>query len=157
MGSQEVTYRLGGMRAAVVDDQVQRQFGRRRTVDLRKELTELGGSMAPGDAAEHLAGGDVEGGIEIRGAVPPVVVGAPGDLPGPQREHRMGPVKGLDLRLLVDREHKCVVGWVQVEADDVDDLLGEVRVPTEFEGLEPMGLTSAACQTFRTWHCVTPA
>ena len=57
--------------------------------------------MAPGDAPEHLAGGDIEGGIEIRGAVPLVVVGAPGDLTGPQREHRMGPVEGLDLRLLV--------------------------------------------------------
>ena len=111
MGSEEVAYRFGRVRAAVVDDQVQRELGGRRPVDLRKELPELRCTMAPGDAPEHLAGGDIEGGIEIRGAVPLVVVGATRDLPGPQREHRMGPVEGLDLRLLVDREHECVVGW----------------------------------------------
>ena len=41
MGSEEVAYRFGRVRAGVVDDQVQRQLGRRRTVDLRKELPEL--------------------------------------------------------------------------------------------------------------------
>ena len=64
MGSQEVAYRFGRVRAAVVHDQVQRQFGRRRTVDLRKELPGLRCAMAPGDTAEHLAGGDVEGSIQ---------------------------------------------------------------------------------------------
>ena len=39
--------------------------------------------MAPGDPAEHLAGCDVEGGIQIRGPVPLVVVRAALDLPGP--------------------------------------------------------------------------
>ena len=52
----------------------------------------------------------------------------------------MGPVEGLDLRLLVDREHQCVVGWVEVEPDHVDDLLGELRVPAHLEGVEPMRL-----------------
>ena len=68
------------------------------------------------------------------------VVGAARDLSGPQREHRMGPVERLDLRLLVDREHQRVVGRVEVEPDDVDDFLGELRIPTELEGLEPMRL-----------------
>ena len=103
MGSEEVAYRFGRVPAAVVDDQVQRQLGRRRTVDVRKELPELRCAMAPGDAPNYLAGGDIDSGKEIRGAVPLVVVGATRDLPGPQREHRMGPVEGLDLRLLVDR------------------------------------------------------
>ena len=108
-------------------------------MDLREELAELGGAMAPGGPAEHLPGRDIEGRMQIRGPVPLVVLRAGRDLTGPQREHGMGPVEGLDLRLLVDREHQRVVGWVQVEPDDVDDLLGELRVPTELEGLEPMG------------------
>ena len=79
MGSEEVAYPFGRARAAVVDDQVQRQFGPHRTVDLREELPELGRAMAPVDVTEHLAGSDVEGGIQIRGAVP-LVVGATRDL-----------------------------------------------------------------------------
>ena len=157
MGGQEVANRVGPVRAAVVDDQVQRQVGRRRALDLREELAELGGAMAPGDPAEHLPGRDVEGGLQIRGPVPLVVVGAARDLSGPQREHRMGPVERLDLRLLVDREHQRVVGRVEVEPDDVDDVLGELRIPTAREGLSRCGLRSAACQTCRTCHCVTPA
>ena len=141
MGREEIAYRFSHVRAAVVDDQVQRQFGWRRTVDLRKELPERGGAMPPGDAAEHVACCDIEGGMEIRGSVPLVVVGAPRDLPGPQREeHRIGPVEVLDLCLLVDRERQRVVGWVEVEPHDVDDLLGELQVRAELEGLEAMGL-----------------
>ena len=44
-----------------------------------------------------------------------VVVRPTLDLPGPQGQQRMGPVEGLDLRLLVDREHQRVVGRVEVE------------------------------------------
>ena len=140
MGGQEVPNRFGRVRTAVVDDQVQHQVGRCRAVDLREGLTELRGAMATGDPAEHLPGRDMEGRIQIRGPMPLVVVGAALDLAGLQRKQGMSPVEGLDLRLLVDREHECVVGWVQVEADEVDDLLGEARVPTELEGLELMGL-----------------
>ena len=73
MGGQEVPNRFGRMRAAVVDDQVQIEVDRRRAVDLGEELAEFGGAMAPGEATEHLAGGHVEGGIQIRGPVPLVV------------------------------------------------------------------------------------
>ena len=83
MGGQEVAHRCGRVVAAVVDDQVQRQLRRHRTVDLRSELTELRGAMAPGGPAEHLAGRDIEGRKWIRGPVPLVVVGAACDLSGP--------------------------------------------------------------------------
>ena len=60
MGGQEVANPFGRVRVAVVDDQVQRQVRRRRTLDLREELAELGGAMATGDPAENLAGRDIE-------------------------------------------------------------------------------------------------
>ena len=49
MGSKEVAYRFGRVRAAVVDDQVQRHArdGVARSI-LRKELPELRCAMAPG-------------------------------------------------------------------------------------------------------------
>ena len=139
-GAQEVPNRFGRVRAAVVDDQVQGQLGRCRPIDLREELAELRGAMAPGEAAEDLAGRHVEGGVQIRGPVSLVVVR---QRPAPARLHgqaRLRAVERLDLRLLVDREHQRVVGRVQVEPDDVDDLLGEPGVPAELERLEPMRL-----------------
>ena len=46
-----------GSNGAVVDDQVQVEVGWRRAADLREELPELVGVMAPGQATEHLPGG----------------------------------------------------------------------------------------------------
>jgi hypothetical protein len=48
-------------------------------------------------------------------------VGAALGQPRAQREHRGGPVQGLDLGLLVDGDDDGVVGRRQVEADDVAD------------------------------------
>ena len=73
MRGQEVVNRFGRVRAAVVEDQVQVKVDRRRAVELGEELAELGGAMAPGEATEHLAGGDVEGGLQFRGPVSLVV------------------------------------------------------------------------------------
>ena len=58
MGGQEVANRFGRVRAAVVDDQVQPQVGRRRALDLREELAEFRAAMTVGDPAEHLPGRD---------------------------------------------------------------------------------------------------
>ena len=69
MGSQEGRECFGRVCAAVVDDQVQHQGGRRRPIDLRAELAELRGTMALGETAEHLASRHIEGSVQIRGPV----------------------------------------------------------------------------------------
>lgn len=74
MGGQIVSNRFGGLRAGVVDDQVQGQRRRRGTVDLCEELAEFGAAMAPGYAAERLARGHVDGGAQIRGSLSLLVV-----------------------------------------------------------------------------------
>ena len=73
------------------------------------------------------------------------------------RQSRLPAVDGLDLRLLVDREHQRVVGLIQVEPDDIDDLLGELQVADNFEGLEPMRLGVGAAPDLAHLPCVTPA
>jgi hypothetical protein len=78
-------------------------------------------------ATENLAGGDVERCVEARSAVPLAVVRAALDLPGPQRQHQRCAIESLDLGLLVDREHHRVARGIHVQADDIDDLLGELR------------------------------
>ena len=89
-----------------------------------------------------LPGRDLEGGEQGGGSVALVVVGAALGQARAQRRHRGGAVQGLDLGLLVDRDHDRVVGRRQVEADDVADLGLQLRVGAELERLEPVRLDS---------------
>ena len=87
-----------------------------------------------------LAGGHLQGGEQRGGAVPGVVMGPAGGQAGPQREHRRGPVQGLDLAFLIDADHDRVVWRREVQADDVADLCLKLRVGAELEGLDPVRL-----------------
>jgi len=92
--------------------------------------------VAPVDGADHAPVVDVERGEQGRDAVPQVVVGAPlghPGHPGHHRQDRLGPVQGLDLRLLIDAQHHCLLRRVVVEPDGVDDLGGELWVVRELE------------------------
>lgn len=72
---------------------------------------------------------DLERGEQVRSAVAPVVVGAPLGVVNGDREHRLGPVQGLD-GFFVHAEHPRAAGQVhQVEPD----LVGEPRTAAEFE------------------------
>lgn len=57
-----------------------------------------------------------------------------------QASHRLRPVQGLDLRLLIHREHQRSLGRVGVQAHDVVDLLHEQRVGRQLEGVRQMRL-----------------
>src|SRR4051794_37678864 len=94
----------GGVRGQVVQHDV--HVGARVRLDgLLQEGEEVrtvaGGLALP----EHLAGGHVQRGEQVRRAVPHVVVGALLGRVERDRQHRLGPVQGLDLRFLIDREH----------------------------------------------------
>jgi hypothetical protein len=51
---------------------------------------------------------------------------------------RLGAVERLDLALLVDREDDRMGGWIDVEADDVFEFLGELRVVRQLERADAM-------------------
>ncbi len=87
-----------------------------------------------GDLADDFVSGDVQRGVEARGPVPLVVVRSPFDLARPQGQYRLRSIKRLELGLLVDGYNEGVVRRTHVEADDIDDLLGESRVTASFEG-----------------------
>ena len=85
-------------------------------------------------AADDLALQDVEGGEQGGDAVALVIVRHG---PGPsllQGKAGLSAVQGLDLRFLVDAEHHCVGGRTNIEADDIADLGGELRVAGQLEG-----------------------
>ncbi len=54
---------------------------------------------------------------------------------GHHRQHRLGPVKGLDLGLLVRAQHNRVLGRIHVQPDDIADLPREQRIGRELEGI----------------------
>ena len=69
------------------------------------------------------------------------------DLPGLHRQHRRHPVEGLDLGLLVERDHDRPLGWREVEADHVTDPGYKVGVPAVLERLGLMRARRDRCDT----------
>ena len=80
-----------------------------------------------------LPGGGVQRGEQVDRAVPHVVEAAPLGYPGHHRQHRGGPLQGLDLRLLIDREDRRVRRRREVQAHHVADLIDEQRVGGDLE------------------------
>ena len=113
-----------------------RSRGTCRSMSLKNARTSLAVWRAAG-VVEHLAGGDVQRGEQIGGAVALVVMG---HRPGPARLHRqrrLGAVQCLALGLLVEAEHHGPLRRVQVQADDIDELLLEAGVVGQLERLDP--------------------
>ena len=54
------------------------------------------------------------------------------------RQSRLGAVERLDLRLLINRQHQRVLALIDIEADDIQHLGGELRVSRQLEGTDPV-------------------
>src|SRR5438094_3209566 len=108
--------------------------------DLLQETQELLVPMPRLALGNDLACSDVEGGEQGGCTVPFVVVRLPFRQAGPERKNRLGAIQCLDLALLIHTEHNRLVGWIQVETNDVTDFGDELRIGTEFECFHPMGL-----------------
>ena len=94
-------------------------------------------------AVEHVERGEQRG-----GAVALVVVGHGAEPPLLHRQAGLGAVERLDLALLVDRQHDGVRRRIDVEADDVAQLVDELRIVGELElppavRLQPVRLPDA--------------
>lgn len=98
-----------------------------------QEVRGLAGRLA---FADDFAGGGVQRGEQARGAVGHVVVGELLRGVGGDRQHRLGSVQRLDLRLLVDGQHHGAAWWLKVEPEDIGDLL-RAWVLRELEGAGP--------------------
>src|ERR1035437_2633473 len=99
--------------------------------------------MPAAEGADHRAADQVERGEQAGGAVADVVVTAP--LGGAQEHRQDRPEAGkrLDLALLVDTTHDRPLGWIEVQANDVANLLDEEGVGRE---LEALGVGAAAAR-----------
>jgi len=132
---------MGGV---VVHDQVQLQVFARAAVDQTQELEPL---LMPMPLLAHRndrAVQRVERGKQRGRAVAFVVVGHGAGAPELHWQARLGAVERLDLALLVATEHERLVGRIEVQAHDVDQLVLEARVARELEGVLQMRLEAVA-------------
>lgn len=60
------------------------------------------------------------------------------------RQARLGAVKRLDLRFLIDRENNRMSGWIDLEPDNVTQRVDELWVVGELELSYPMRLKAVS-------------
>jgi hypothetical protein len=130
----------GFVAGGVVEHEVHVELGGDVLIDRLQELQELDRAVTRVQLADHLATLNVQRGVQAGGAVPPIIVRGAFGGAGQHRQDRRGAVQRLDLRFLVDRQHDGALGRVQVQADDVVDLLDELRVLGELPALVAVGL-----------------
>src|SRR5262249_5500779 len=85
-------------------------------------------------AADNGAVEDVEGGEQSGCPMTFVVVGHGTGAAALHRQAWLGAVESLDLALLVERKDHRMGGRIDVEADDVLEFLGKLRVIRQLEG-----------------------
>src|ERR1700737_2164795 len=122
----------------VVDDGGDHFSPRDLPLDRVEEADELLMAMALHVAADDGAVKDVEGCEQRGGAVTFVVVCHRSGTARLHRQTRLSAVERLDLALLVDREDDRMGGRIDVEADDVFEFLGELRVVRQLERADAM-------------------
>ena len=126
--------------AIVVDDEVDVEVRRHVGIDVLEEAQELLVAVSRPALGEDPAGGNIQGSEEGGGAVADVAVRDAFDVAQPERQEGLGALQRLGLALLVDAQHRGMVGRMEVEADDVADLLDEEGIGGKLEVLLPVGL-----------------
>ena len=94
-------------------------------VDLFQETDEFLGAVAWQTLADDLAGLHIECREQCRRAIALVVVRHRLSTALLHRQARLRTIERLNLAFLVDAEHDCLVGWIEVEPDDVDYFVSE--------------------------------
>jgi hypothetical protein len=97
-------------------------------LDSSQERQELGGPMTGVQRSDDLAGGQIQRGVQARGAVPNVIVAGPRRGAGQHGEHRCGAVERLDLSLLIHAQHQRAFRRIQVQPDHVAHFCHEQRI-----------------------------
>ena len=123
----------------IVDDQVHLEFFRDVIIYVVEKLEELLVAVPALALRHNLAGGDVQGGKQRRGAVPEVIVGYPFHVSQPHGQKRLGTFQRLRLALLVDTKHDRRIRRVQIQSDNVVHFLGEEGIGGQLEVLLPVG------------------
>ena len=129
------------MRGIIIDDEMRIECRRHVGLDMLEEAEKLLMTMARATLREDPAIGDVERGKKGRRTVSDVIVGDALNIAKPERQHRLHAFQRLNLALFVDAQHDGVIGWIEVEADDVP-ACRQTRIGGKLEALGAMRLNA---------------
>jgi class 3 adenylate cyclase len=132
------------VRGVVVHDQMQRQMLGRAAIDEPQELEPFTVAMPRLAHRDHAAVERVERCEQRCRAMALVVVGDGAGTPALHRQTRLRAVQRLDLALLIATEHEGMLGRVQVQPHDIDQLVLEVRIARDLEGPAEVRLQAVA-------------
>jgi hypothetical protein len=124
----------------VIRHQVQLSLRIGRGIDVLQKLDPLLVSMPRHTGVNHNAFRHVECCEQRRGAMAFVIMRHRPQAARVNGQSFLRSIQGLNLTLFIDAEHDRVLGWIQVQADHVDQLLGEVRIVGDLERLQAMRL-----------------
>ena len=122
----------------VVADEMHAQLVGGGLGDRGEELLELHGPVTSMKLGDHRAVGDVERREQAGDAAAGVVMTAPSRHAGHHRQHRLGTVQCLHLTLLVHAQDDGTLGWIVLQANNIDDLVHELRIRGKFEAIGKM-------------------
>ena len=128
------------MRAIIIHDQMEIEFGRGFVVDFLKESDELLMPMAWHAVSDHLAVERAQGGKQGGRSMADVIMRHCSTAAFLQGQTGLGSVKGLDLAFFVHAQNQRLVRRIQIQPHDIAQLLHEAFVTAEFEGADQMGL-----------------
>ncbi len=128
------------VRSIVIHDQVQVPFARRLLVKVFQKADKFLVPMLRHAVTDDGAIQSAQRGEQGGGAVARVVVGQGPAAARFQRQAGLGSVERLDLALLIDTEDQRFVGWIQVKADHIGELLHKLRIPADLKRRDPVGL-----------------
>ena len=144
------------LRRVIVEDHVDGLVRRHLALDAVEEADELLMAVALHVLPDDRSIQNVERREQRGRAVAFVVMGHGAGAALLHRQAGLGAVECLDLRLLVDRQHHRMGRWIDIQADDIGELLGEGRV-VRLKFRQRCGLRPWAFQIACTVDAATPA
>ena len=130
---------VGGV---IIRDQMHIQMWRNGAIDPLQKTKELLVSVPGLAVGEHGSSSDVEGCKQGGGAMADIVMRDTLHVAQSHGQHGLCATEGLDLRLLIHRQHDSVVWRVQIQGDDIAYLLHKKRVVGQLECLRAIGQRS---------------
>jgi len=144
---------MGGV---VVEHHVDRFVGRHLTFDGIEKADKLLMPVALHTAPDDLAFEDVEGGKQGGGAVALVIVGHRGAAPLLHWQPGLGAVERLDLAFLIDAKDHGMGRWIDIQANNILELVGESGVLGDLERRTRCGWSPCPAQMRRTEDGLIP-
>jgi hypothetical protein len=118
------------------------EFLGNRFLDVAQECEEFLVPMSLLALRQNMTRSDIERCEQRRCPVSDVAVSDALDVTQAHGKTRLRSIQGLDLALFIDTEDNGVIGWVEIEADDISDLLDEEWISGDLEVFLTMRLES---------------